>query len=237
MMPVRLIESLATTEPLAEIFSDPSILQAMLDFEVALARAEAQLKIIPQSAARAIARAARAEDYDAAKLAQETLRAGTPGIPLVKTLRKKVQQEDAPAADFVHWGATSQDVADTAIILLLKKAVAILDANLARIENALDRLVAKHKKTVMLGRTLLQPAPPITMGLKAAGWLGSIRRGRARLSRASSDAVLLQFGGASGTLAALGSKGIQVSELMAAQLGLKVSDAPWHAHRDRLADV
>jgi 3-carboxy-cis,cis-muconate cycloisomerase len=237
MMPVRLIESLATTEPLAEIFSDPSILQAMLDFEVALARAEAQLKIIPQSAARAIARAARAEDYDAAKLAQETLRAGTPGISLAKALRKKVQQEDAPAADFVHWGATSQDVADTAIILLLKKAVAILDADLARIEKALDGLVTKHKKTVMLGRTLLQPAPPITMGLKVTGWLGSFRRGRARLSRASSDAMLLQLGGASGTLAALGNKGIQVSELMAAQLGLKVPDSPWHTHRDRLADV
>src|SRR5436305_185625 len=174
MMPVRLIESLATTEPLAEIFSDPSVLQAMLDFEVALARAEAQLKIIPQSAARAIARAARAEDYDAAKLARETLRAGTPGIPLVKALRKKVQQEDAPAADFVHWGATSQDVADTAVILLLKKAVAILDAALAGLQKALARLVAKQKKPVLLGRTVLLPVRPITMVLNQEGWLGPV---------------------------------------------------------------
>jgi 3-carboxy-cis,cis-muconate cycloisomerase len=236
-MSVRLIDSLATTEPLAEVFSDRSVLQAMLDFEVALARAEAELKIIPQSAARAIARAARAEDYDAAALARQTLRAGTPGIPLVKALRKKVQQEDADAADFAHWGATSQDVADTALILLLKKAAAILDADLTRVENALQALVAKHKKTVMLGRTLLQAAPPITLGLKAAGWLGSIRRGRARLRNAMSEALVLQLGGASGTLAALGDRGVEVGESVSRQLGLDYPDAPWHTHRDRLASV
>jgi 3-carboxy-cis,cis-muconate cycloisomerase len=236
-MPVRLIDSLATTEPLAEIFSDVSVLQAMLDFEVALARAEAQLKVIPLSAARAIARAARAEAYDLSALARETFRAGTPGIPLVKALLKKVQQEDAPAADFVHWGATSQDVADTALILLLKKAAPILEADLERIEKALRSLSAKNKNTIMLGRTLLQPAPPVTLGLKAAGWFAAVRRGRARLSSACSEALVLQFGGASGTLAALGNRGLEVSQLIAEQLGLNIPDAPWHAHRDRLAEV
>ena len=236
-MPVRLIESLVTTESLAEVFSDPSVLQAMLDFEVALAHAEAELQIIPQSAARAIARAARAEGYDSAVLAAETLRAGTPGIPLVKALRKRVQQEDANAADFVHWGATSQDVADTALVLLLKRAAAILDADLARIEKALRPLIAKHRKTVMLGRTLLQPAPPVTMGLKAGGWLASIGRGRLRLQRAVSDALVLQFGGASGTLAALGNRGPGVAELIAKRLRLKFPDAPWHTQRDRLAEA
>jgi len=193
---IRLIESLGATEPLAEVFSDLSVLQAMLDFEVALARAEAQLRIIPQSAARAIARAARAEGYDGAALARGTLRAGTPGIPLVNALRKKVQQEDAFAADYVHWGATSQDVADTALVLLLRKSAAIFNAELARMEKALRVLSAKHKNTVMLGRTLLQPAPPVTLGLKTAGWLASVRRGRARLNRAISEAQVLQFGGA-----------------------------------------
>jgi 3-carboxy-cis,cis-muconate cycloisomerase len=236
-MSAWLIDSLATTDSLAEVFSDLSVLQAMLDFEVALARAEAQLKIIPQSAARAIARAARAEAYDCAALARETLRAGTPGIPLVKVLRKKVQQEDAFAANYVHWGATSQDVADTALILLLKKSSAILDADLARIEKALRALSVQHKSTLMLGRTLLQPAPPVTFGLKAAGWLAAVHRGRARLDRAVAEALVLQFGGASGTLGALERRGIQLSELMAAQLGLRVPDAPWHAHRDRLAEV
>jgi 3-carboxy-cis,cis-muconate cycloisomerase len=236
-MSVRLIESLATTEPLADVFSDRSILRAMLDFEVTLARAEAELKIIPQSAARAIAKAARTEDYDTAKLARQTLRAGTPGIPLVKALRKKVQQEDADAASFVHWGATSQDLADTALVLLLRKAAEIFDADVTRLENALQAFVAKHKNTVMLGRTLLQPAPPVTFGLKAAGWLGSIQRGRARLKSALSEALVLQLGGASGTLAALGNRGVEVGESVARQLNLDYPDAPWHAHRDRLAAV
>ena len=236
-MPVRLIESLATTERLAEVFSDLSVLQAMLDFEVALARAEAELQIIPQSAARAIASAAHAGEYDTTELTRETLRAGTPGIPLVKALRKRVQQEDARAADFVHWGATSQDVVDTAIVLLLKKGAAILDADLARIDKALRTLLSKHRNTVMLGRTLLQPAPPVTMGLKVAGWLASVRRGRVRLENAFSEALVLQFGGASGTLAALGNRGPRVAELIAKRLRLKVPDAPWHTHRDRLAEV
>lgn len=236
-MSVRLIESLATTEPLAEVFSDPSVLQAMLDFQVALARAEAELTIIPQSAVRVIANCSSAQEYDTAALARETLRAGTPGIPMVKALRKRVQQEDARAADFVHWGATSQDVADTALVLLLKKAWQILDADLARIEKGLRRCVAKHHKTVMIGRTLLQPAPPVTMGLKAAGWLASVRRGRGRLQRAFSAALVLQFGGASGTLASLGNRGPRVAELIAKRLRLDLPDAPWHTHRDRLAEV
>lgn len=236
-MSVRLIESLATTEPLAEVFSDASVLQAMLDFEVALARAEAELQIIPQSAVRAIARCSRAEEYDTAALAKESLRAGTPGIPLVKALRQRVQQEDARAADFVHWGATSQDVADTAIVLLLKKAAVIFDVDLARIEKALRPLVAKHRKTVMLGRTLLQPAPPVTMGLKAAAWLAAVRRGRARLEHSFSEALVLQFGGASGTLAALGNRGSRVAQLVAKRLRLGVPDAPWHTQRDRVAEV
>jgi len=236
-MSVRLIESLSTTEPLAEIFSDLSVLQAMLDFEGALARSEAELKIIPPSAARIIARVARAENFDVVSLARETLRAGTPSIPLVKALRKKAQEEDAAAADFVHWGATSQDVSDTALVLLLKKAAAILSADLKRLEAALDSLVIQNKNTVMVGRTLLQPAPPITFGLKAAGWCGAIRRGHARLHAAFSDALILQLGGASGTLAALGNRGDKVRKQVAKRLKLDDPDAPWHTHRDRLAAV
>jgi len=234
-MPLRLIESLTTTESLAEAFSDISVLQAMLDFEVALARAEAELKIIPRSAARTIAKLARAGNFDVAALARETLRAGTPGIPVAKALRKKVQRIDDTSADFVHWGATSQDVSDSALVLVLRKCAAILDADLNRLEAALLELIARHKDTVMLGRTLLQPAPPITLGLKAAGWLGSVRRGHARLSSAFSDVLVLELGGASGTLAALGKRGIDVGERVAKKLNLRYPDAPWHTHRDRLA--
>ena len=121
-MAVRLIESLATTEPLADLFSDQSVLRAMLDFEVALARAQAHLKIVPRSAAKAIAAAAKVEAFDAAALTGAALRAGTPIIPFVKALTEHVRAIDSTAAGFVHWGATSQDVADTALVLLLKRA-------------------------------------------------------------------------------------------------------------------
>ena len=234
-MPVRLIDSLATTEALANVFSDQQVLHAMLDFEAALARAEARQNVIPQAAAEAIGKAAVAEGFDAAVLSQEALRAGTPAIPVVKALTERVRADDPHAARFVHWGATSQDVTDTALILLLRRARAILASDHARLIGALSKLAAEHVDTVMLGRTLLQPAPPVTFGLKAAGWLASIRRGWARIDTRFAEAEVLQFGGASGTLAALGDRGDAVGRVLAAELGLKYPDAPWHTHRDCLA--
>ena len=129
----------------------------------------------------------------------------------MKMLTDQVRKTDADAARFVHWGATSQDVADTAMSLLLKRAEPILIADLLRLEKALADLSESHKDSVMLGRTLLQPAPPVTFGLKAAGWLASVRRGRRRLQKAFRVAAVLQFGGASGTLASLGDRGIAVA--------------------------
>jgi 3-carboxy-cis,cis-muconate cycloisomerase len=234
-MPVRLIDSLATTEPLADVFSDRSILQAMLNFEVALARIEARLGVIPREAADAIAKAATADLFDAEALARETLRAGTPAIPLVKALTERVRSIDQNAARFVHWGATSQDVSDTAFILLLKQAQPLLEVDHLRLDSALGNLAERHKDTVMLGRTLLQPAPPVTFGLKAAGWRAAALRGWTRVASRFAEAFLLQFGGASGTLASLGDKGDAVGKALAEELGLPYPDAPWHAHRDRLA--
>jgi len=234
-MPARLIESLATTGPLADLFSDHSVLQAMLDFESALARAEASAGVIPEAAAKAITGAAKAASFDAAALAHGALRAGTPGIPLAKALTAKVAKADPEAARFVHWGATSQDVADTAIILVLKRARPILLGDLSRLEAALRKLSERQKKNVMLGRTLMQAALPVTFGLKAAGWLGSIRRGREGIESAFTQALVLQFGGASGTLASLSENGPSVFRALAVELGLALPDAPWHAHRDRLA--
>lgn len=232
-MPARLLEAFATTAPFADLFSDQSVLRAMLDFEAALARAEAKAGIVPSAAAESIAAAARAENFDAAALASATLRAGTLSIPVVKALTERVRARNPEAAGFVHWGATSQDVADTALVLLLKKARGMLD--LLSLEKSLGRLSEEHAHTVMLGRTLMQPAPPITFGLKAAGWLGSVRRGRRRLDSAFSESLVLQFGGASGTLAALDGQGLAVAETLAADLGLALPDAPWHTQRDRLA--
>jgi 3-carboxy-cis,cis-muconate cycloisomerase len=236
-MAVRLIESLATTGPLADLFSDQSVLQAMLDFEVALARAEARYKVVPRSAADVIAAAAKAEAFDPAVLSDGTLRAGTPGIPLVKALTERVRVIDSAAGGFVHWGATSQDVADTALVLLLKRAQTILESDLIRLENALQRLGKDHRRSLMLGRTLLQSAPPTTFGLKAAGWLSAISRSHKRLNNTFAEALIVQFGGASGTLAALGKQGIAVGRALADDLGLGYPDAPWHTQRDRLAEL
>jgi 3-carboxy-cis,cis-muconate cycloisomerase len=234
-MTVRLIDSLATTEPLAQIFSDESVLQAMLDFESGLARAEARIGLIPTSAADAITASAQAGKFDVAALAHATLRAGTPGIPLAKALTEEVRKQNPVAAGFVHWGATSQDVADTAVSLLLKRSQTVLKNDLLRLKNALATISEAHKDTVMLGRTLMQAAPPVTLGLKAAGWWGAIHRGSQRLNESFDAAAILQFGGASGTLASVGDKGKELARTLTDELVLSCPEAPWHTHRDRMA--
>ena len=233
-MAFRLIESLASTEPLANLFVDQSILRAMLDFEVALANVESRLGIIPASAAQSIATAADPAAFDAADLSRKSLRAGTPSIPLIKALTKRVRAKDESAAAFVHWGATSQDVSDTALMLLLKRAQPLIEADLSRCEKALRTLSERHKDSVMLGRTLLQPGPPTTFGLKGAGWFGAVQRARQRMTQAFAEALVIQLGGAVGTLAVLGERGPAVARSLAAELGLGCPDAPWHTHRDRL---
>ena len=146
-------------------------------------------------------------------------------IPLVKALTEQVRKTNVEAARFVHWGATSQDVVDSAMSLLLKRAEPILIVDLLRIEKALAGLSDRHKHSVMLGRTLLQPAPPVTFGLKAAGWLVPVRRGRRRLQNGFRDAAVLQFGGATGTLAALGDRGIAVLEALSVELAFRILPA------------
>jgi 3-carboxy-cis,cis-muconate cycloisomerase len=234
----RLIESLATTPALAALFSDESVLLAMLEFETALARAVGRNGLIPAEAAEAITAAARACNFDISVLADAAFRAGTPAIPLVKMLTDQVRSNSQDAARFVHWGATSQDVADTAMSLLLKRAEPILIGDALRLEKALADLSERHKNSVMLGRTLLQSAPPVTFGLKAAGWLASVRRGRQRLQKAFPAAAVLQFGGASGTLASLGDRGISVAQSLSVDLGFGDPSAPpWHTQRDQLATL
>ena len=236
-MSAHLIENLATTPECAAIFADESLLQAMLDFEAALARAEAVCNVIPQITAEKIASAARAADFNTAQLGQDGLRAGTISIPLVRALTERVRSSDAASARFVHWGATSQDVSDTALILLLQRVQPLLERDHKHLLESLRRASDQHANTVMLGRTLLQPAPPITLGLKIAGWHGALQRGWERLDDAFRAAAILQFGGASGTLASLGDRAVPVAEVLAKELGLALPEAPWHAHRDRLASV
>ena len=220
------MECLSTTAAMSQVFSDSNVLQAMLDFELALARVEARHEVIPAEAAAKIAEAASA-GFDLAELTAQALRAGTPAIPLARMLKDR-------AGPYAHWGATSQDVVDTALILLLKQCRPLLEADHKRLIGALRRLSEEHAKTIMLGRTLLQPALPITFGLKAAGWLAGARRGWSRVASRFDETMYIQFGGASGTLAPFADRGIAVSEALAAELDLKCPDAPWHCHRDRL---
>lgn len=230
-----LIDHLATTDSLSKVFSDRSMLQAMLDFEAALAAVEARLGLIPERAAAPIRGAARAEHFDAALIAREARSSGTASIPLVRALTARVSAVDQDSARFVHWGATSQDVSDTALVLVLGEAGRLFAPDQDRLENALRTLSDRHAKTAMLGRTLLQPAPPITFGLKAAGWVAALVSGRARLQEAFARCRVLQFGGASGTLAALGERGLDVARALAAELKLDLPAGPWHTNRDRLA--
>src|SRR5262249_41334610 len=139
------------------------------------------------------------------------------------------------AAGFVHWGATSQDVIDTALVLQLRAAVPLVIGHIDRAAAAAAAHARTHASTLMAGRTLLQQATPITFGLKAAGWLEALERSQSRIGAALDDALVLQFGGASGTLAALGSSGPDVAAALGARLGLPAPDVSWHAHRDRLA--
>ena len=218
-------------------FSDQARLQAMLDVEAALADAEAHLGIIPPAAAIAIRAAARADRLDAGALASEAAEAGNLAIPLVRQLTRIVSAADPAAARHVHWGATSQDIIDTGLVLQVRAAVPVILRHLERAEAAAARHAREHIDTVMAGRTWLQHATPVTFGLKAAGWLDAMDRQRVVLGGALEQARVLQFGGAAGTLAALGDRGGEVAERLAAILELRVPDLPWHAHRDRIATL
>jgi 3-carboxy-cis,cis-muconate cycloisomerase len=231
----HLIDAFATTGPMAEVFSDRSVLQALLDVETALAHAQAETGMIPAAAAESIARAARAERFDAAAIADASRQSASIVIPLVEALTGRVREIDQAAAGYVHWGATSQDILDTAMSLLVQRGREILSRDHAGLSTALGNLSERHKSDVMLARTLLQPGVPTTFGLKAAVWCHAVRRSWRRLSEATDEAAVLQFGGAGGTLASLDSAGPRVTTALAHQLGLRAPTAPWQADRDRIA--
>jgi 3-carboxy-cis,cis-muconate cycloisomerase len=217
--------------------NDSARLQRMLDIEAALARAEADLGVIPQSAAGPIAAACRAEHFDLAALAAAAPAAGNVLIPLVKALTAAVANDNVEAARYVHWGATSQDIIDTALVLELRAGIDGLRVDLDRAIAAFAKLADRHRATPTVARTWLQHALPMPFGLKIAGYASALARARENLTRLRHHALVLQFGGAAGTLAALGARGLEVSERLAAHLDLPLPDAPWHSHRDRLAEV
>ncbi len=219
------------------IASDAMRLQRMLDVEAALARAEAAVGVIPEVAAPAIAAACESNRYDLRELGEAAALAGNVAIPLVKALTAEVARADAEAARYVHWGATSQDIIDTAMMLELRAGIDALCADLDRAIAAFAALAERCRNTPAAGRTLMQQALPVPFGLKLAGYAAALARSRVRLKRLRREAVLLQFGGAAGTLASLGERGLDVAERLAKELRLGLADAPWHAHRDRVAEI
>jgi 3-carboxy-cis,cis-muconate cycloisomerase len=232
-----LLDRLFRYEEVEKVFSDRACLQGMLDFEAALARAEARAGVIPSSAAGTIAGACKAELIDVAAVSEGAKLAGNLAIPLVKALTSVVAQRDKEAARYVHWGATSQDVIDTGCVLQLRQALKPIAADLHRLTDALVELAIKHRSTIMVGRTWMQQALPTTFGLRVAGWLDAVNRHRGRLRETEQRVGVLQFGGAVGTLAALGLRGQMVAKILAEELHLALPDTPWHSHRDRMVEV
>ena len=217
-----------------DLFSERRWIAGMLRFEEALARAEAGAGVIPADAAAAIAACCQIDLIDVDALMREALVAGTPAIPLVRML---VERAGPEAGRFVHWGATSQDCVDTATVLLVREALDLLDGQLMGVACSCAALAQRHRRKPMAGRTLLQQAAPITFGLKAARWLALVVRRLRALRALRPEVEVVQMGGAVGTLASLGDKGGEVTRLLAADLGLGVPDLPWHAERDRIAEL
>ena len=213
-----------------DVFSGRAIVATMLAFEAALADAEAAEGIVPKDAAAAIVAATRAE-IDVAALVAAARTAGSVAIPLVKTLTATVAARDAAAAAYVHWGSTSQDVIDTAMVVVTGRALDLIARDLDRLVDALVALVRAHRSTPILARTLLQPAQVVSFGFKAVAWVAPLVRARQRLAPARDGALKVQLGGAVGTLGALGDKGDAVARRVADRLGIRASD-PWHVQRD-----
>lgn len=232
----QLFDAYFTARDMREVFCDQGRLQAMLDVEAALARAEARVGLIPASAVAPIENACRADLYDFAALGEAIATAGNSAIPLVKALGKQIAATDAEAERYVHLGATSQDVMDTGLVLQLRQALDLIESDLAQLADSLAAQAQRHAATPMAGRTWLQHATPVTLGMKIAGWLGAVTRSRQRLRELKPRLLVLQFGGASGTLAALGEQALPIAQALAEELQLTLPEQPWHTQRDRVVE-
>ncbi|WP_198371408.1 class-II fumarase/aspartase family protein [Roseomonas rosulenta] len=223
------------TDAMRAAMGEDAFLQRMLDVEAALARAQARLSIIPAEAAAAITAAASdASRLDRAAMAAATRNTGYPVVALVKQLTALAGPD---AGRWTHWGATTQDIMDTAVVLQLRDGLALIEADLRATCAALARMAAAHRDTVMAGRTHLQHALPVTFGYKVAVWLSPLLASLDALPRVRERALRLSFGGAAGTLASLGAQGLEVSRELAAQLDLAEADIPWHVARDGLNEA
>lgn len=228
----NIFESFLSTSEVQDVLSASSFLEAMLCFEAALARAQASVGLIPQTAAQSIIGTCKVELFDVPKIVRESARAGCIATPLVKSLKETVGLFNPDAAAFVHFGSSSQDVIDTALALVTRKAIMLIEADVDKAVAALLALAERHAGDPLLARTLLQPASVTSFGLKCADWAAPLLRSRQRLQSSASNALSVQLGGAVGTLAQMQGKGSQVMALMATDLQLKAPLSSWHTQRD-----
>jgi 3-carboxy-cis,cis-muconate cycloisomerase len=220
-------------DEIVELFNDEAFLRAMLQVEGTLARVEANLGIIPAQAGERISEVCETVEIAPKLIGEGTRRDGVPVIALLKAVRDAVGEDAAP---YVHWGATTQDIVDTATVLQLRSVIQIIEQRMTPLIGRLADLADRHRTTVMAGRTHGQQALPISFGFKVAGWLAPLLRHRQRLTEQRDRLLQLQFGGASGTLAALGQKGLAVMQGLAAELELSPAVMPWHSQRDNFGE-
>lgn len=230
----RLFGPLFTTPEMAAAMSDEAWLRALLQFEVALARAEAAEGFIPQAAAEEIAGAAGAGGFDLTSIGRAAAASGTPVVPLLEVLRSRLTQA---AAGHLHRGATSQDTVDTALMLVARHGLELLAADLEGLAAAAARLARAHRSTVMAGRTLLQQAEPTTFGLKAAGWLVAVLEAADHVDAYRRSRLAVQLGGPAGTLSGLGRQPLGVRKALAEELRLREPVLPWHTSRGRVGEL
>ena len=223
-----------STEPMRRIFADENRIQKYLDIEAALARAQARLGIIPQEACDEIGRHCRAQEYDFAKLKAQTERIGYPVLPVVQQLVSLCRDG---LGEWCHWGATTQDITDTATVLQIREALDLVEADIVAIADALAALAKRYRDTPMAGRSNLQQAVPITFGYKVATYLAAFDRHRRRLEELRPRVLVGEFGGAAGTLSSLGTRGLEVQAALMKELGLGQPEIAWHTLRDRIAEV
>ena len=222
-----------STPAMRAVFSDDALLKAYVQAEVALAMAQGETGVIPREAAEAITQQAPTIVLDRGQLKSDTENVGYPIVGLVRQL----SQELGESGRYLHWGATTQDIMDTATVLQLREAVILIEAQLADVMTTLAGLARLHRDTPMAGRTHLQQALPITFGHKAAIWLSSLQRSAERLAQAKPRALQAQLGGAAGTLASLGDRGLDVRAAYARALGITEPDITWHVARDGLVEM
>lgn len=221
------------TAEMRGVFSDQALIERYIEVEVALARAEARCGVIPAAAAEQIAAKATYASLDLALMQHETEIVGYPILPLVEQLSKTCGE----AGRYLHWGATTQDIMDTAVVLQVRAALAIVERDILAVRGLLAGLAQRYRDTPMAGRTHLQHALPITFGYKCAVWLSMFDRHAERLVELRPRVEVGQFAGAAGTLASLGDKGLEVQEALMAELGLNVPQVTWHVARDGLAEA